>query len=125
MGVYEVSEKKYVIPARTNTIWSAINTPFQVLSVPLAGMLIDRVGRRYTMWTGLTILIAAGAAQLGAHSWKTFCIVKVLYGLGGGFTQVSSITYVSEIAPRELRGLLMAIVPLMSMFDMLSKVFSG
>lgn len=114
-GGYKNSSGKYAITAKTNTIWSAVNTPFQVISVPLAGLAIDRVGRRFTMWIGLSILIVAGAAQLGAQNWKTFCLVKVLYGLAGGFTQVASITFVSEIAPRELRGLLMAIVPLMSM----------
>jgi MFS family permease len=114
-GGYKNSSGKYAITATTNTIWSAVNTPFQVISVPLAGLVIDRVGRRFTMWIGLSILIVAGAAQLGAQNWKTFCLVKVLYGLAGGFTQVASITFVSEIAPRELRGLLMAIVPLMSM----------
>ncbi|KAJ5710615.1 MFS general substrate transporter [Penicillium malachiteum] len=70
-----------------------------VISVPSAGLVIDRIGRRFTMWIGLTILIIAGAVQLAAQSWRTFCIVKVLYGLAGGFTQVSSITFVSEIAP--------------------------
>lgn len=114
-GVYKNSSDKYAITAEKNTIWSAVITPFQVISVPLAGLAIDRVGRRFTMWIGLSILIVAGAAQLGAQNWKTFCLVKALYGLGGGFTQVASTTFDLEIAPRELRGLLMAIVPLMSM----------
>lgn len=76
--------------------------------------MIDRVGRKYTMAIGLLIYIVAGAAQIGAQDWRSYCVAKMCYGAAGGFSQTASVTYVSEVAPREIRGAFLAVVPLMS-----------
>lgn len=72
-----------------------------LIGAAIHGAIADRVGRRVTLIAGLWITTAFSAlTALMAHSFDSFCILRVLTGLGLGVLLPLSTTYINELAPR-------------------------
>lgn len=79
----------------------------------LFGWIGDRIGRKSSMTLAvglasagsLLIAIAPGYAQVGALASATLLVARLLQGLAHGGELPSSQTYLSEMAPKEKRGL--------------------
>ena len=52
----------------------------------------------------ITILLAGSIAEITASDWKSWLGAAVLVRLGVGLAQSTLITYVSELAPFQIRG---------------------
>jgi MFS family permease len=67
------------------------------------GIIADRFGRRGTLLGGLWITsIFTLATALFADSFASFCILRVLTGLGLGVLLPLATTYINELAPRRV-----------------------
>ncbi len=72
------------------------------------GMLADRIGRRIPLILGLIIFSVFSGGLFWVHSFKTFCILRFLSGLGMGGVLTLCITLGSEFAPAKVRGRMVA-----------------
>jgi MFS family permease len=67
------------------------------------GVVADRLGRRVTLLGGLWITnVFTLATALFAGSFSSFCILRVLTGIGLGVLMPLATTYINELAPRRV-----------------------
>ena len=67
------------------------------------GVVADRFGRRVTLLGGLWITnIFTLATALFANSFSSFCILRILTGIGLGVLMPLATTYIIELAPRRV-----------------------
>jgi MFS family permease len=105
----------YVIPANWLSLWTALVSIGVMGGSLLAGFLCERFGTRSATILGgivgvggaLTCAFANLCALLNAKR-VTFLMGKIIIGLGLGLMMPASQTYVSEVAPRKLRGALLS-----------------
>ncbi|KAK5119053.1 hypothetical protein LTR62_000264 [Meristemomyces frigidus] len=74
----------------------------------LSGALADWVGRRTIIITGCFIFIAGVVVQTTTITVRALVIGRLIAGLGVGFVTAVNIIYMSEIAPRRVRGSLVS-----------------
>ncbi len=72
------------------------------------GMLADRIGRKIPLIIGLFFFSFFSGALYWAHSFKAFCILRFLAGLGIGGGMTLTITLTSEFAPAKIRAKMVA-----------------
>jgi sugar porter (SP) family MFS transporter len=96
-----------------------------VFGALLGGWPSDRLGRRTTLFwiAGLYFLSALGAA-LATH-WGVFMAFRFLGGLGVGASSVTAPLYISELAPAESRGRLVALFQFNVVFGILVAYLSN
>jgi benzoate transport len=68
------------------------------------GMLADRIGRKIPLILGLVIFCVFNGGLYWVHSFKVFCVLRFLAGLGMGGALTINITFASEFAPAKLRA---------------------
>ena len=68
------------------------------------GMMADRVGRKMTLILALMMFSLFSGVAYWAPSFKTFCVLRFLAGLGMGGAMPLTITLVSEYAPAKIRA---------------------
>ena len=74
-----------------------------LLGAALHGVAADRFGRRGTLLTGLWITsIFTLLTALFANSFLTFCVLRLLTGMGLGVLLPLATTYINELAPRRV-----------------------
>ncbi len=72
------------------------------------GMLADRIGRKTSLILGLIIFCIFNGGLYWVHSFKAFCILRFLAGLGMGGALTINITLASEFAPAKVRARMVA-----------------
>jgi len=74
-----------------------------LIGAALHGLVADRYGRRVTLLGGLWITSAFTlATPLLGTSFVTFCLLRVLTGMGLGVLLPLATTYINELAPRRV-----------------------
>ncbi|GAA5987219.1 hypothetical protein JCM10908_001864 [Rhodotorula pacifica] len=96
---------KYAIAAEHLTIWAALFATFQVLGLMFGGQFADRFGRRPALYLVLFFTYIGVMLEIIATTWQMWLGSKIVIGFGTGIMQTCVVTYVSEVAPRELRGI--------------------
>lgn len=67
------------------------------------GIIADRVGRRVTLLGGLWLMsIFTLATPVFAHGLSSFCLLRLLTGLGLGVLMPLATTYINELTPRHV-----------------------
>ena len=81
-----------------------------IIGALAAGFPADRLGRRATLFliAGLYFFSALGSALAGA--WIPFLFFRFIGGIGVGASSVAAPMYISEFAPAEKRGRLVALM---------------
>jgi SP family sugar:H+ symporter-like MFS transporter len=74
----------------------------------IAGTLADTIGRRLSIIIACLIFIVGVVVQITSHSVGGLVAGRVVAGLGMGIVSSTIILYMSEIAPRKIRGALVA-----------------
>ena len=74
------------------------------------GMLADRIGRKIPLILGLVIFSVFNGGLFWVHSFRTFCILRFLAGIGMGGTLALNITLASEFAPAKIRARMVGIM---------------
>jgi sugar porter (SP) family MFS transporter len=70
----------------------------------VAGDLADFFGRKTTILSGCIIYTIGCVMQTASTEWKLLLAGRVIAGVGVGFVSAIIILYMSEIAPRKVRG---------------------
>jgi sugar porter (SP) family MFS transporter len=79
-----------------------------VLGALFGGIPSDAIGRKNTLfWIGILYLVSALGSALAAD-WYSFLFFRLIGGLGVGASSVAAPMYISEIAPAEKRGRMVA-----------------
>lgn len=65
------------------------------------------------MMGAITVLLAGSVAEISSHNWRTWLGAAVLVRLGVGLAQSILITYISELAPFQIRGFMIGAYQLM------------
>ena len=70
----------------------------------VSGSLADRFGRRTTIIMGCVIFIVGVVVQVAATHVEALVVGRLVAGFGVGFVSAINILYMSEVAPRRVRG---------------------
>ena len=73
------------------------------------GVLADRAGRRTVLAWGGALFIAGSILAPISPNVATLIVSRILLGIAIGFTSVTAPVYVSELAPRQSRGMLIGL----------------
>ena len=96
-----------------------------VIGALFGGIPSDLLGRKKTLfWIAVLYLISAVGSAL-AFDWTTFMIFRFLGGLGVGASSVAAPMYISEIAPADKRGRLVALFQFNIVFGILIAYLSN
>ncbi|RSH81844.1 uncharacterized protein EHS24_008039 [Apiotrichum porosum] len=96
------------IPAVYMSLWGGLLASTQLIGQLVAGWLSDATGRKGTMYTFTVFCIVGVSLECAATEWKLWLAAKTLMGVALGMVQVSITTYVSEVAPAQIRGALLS-----------------
>ncbi|RSH77861.1 uncharacterized protein EHS24_002927 [Apiotrichum porosum] len=93
--------------AKDVSAWGGIYSGAYIVALLLGGWPVDYFGRRASMLTLSVLMIAACLTEMFAREWVAWGMSKLLNGLAIGLAQLTLSTYVSELAPVQLRGFLL------------------
>ena len=74
----------------------------------IAGDLADFIGRRFTIILGCLIFTVGGILETASTGLGVMVAGRLIAGLGVGFISSIVILYMSEIAPKKVRGAVVA-----------------
>lgn len=90
-----------------------------VVGAVLGGIPTDKLGRKTTLfWIGVLYFVSALGSALATDPW-IFAFFRFIGGLGVGASTIAAPAYVSEIAPPERRGQLVALYQFNIVFGIL------
>ncbi|OQP56701.1 sugar porter family MFS transporter [Niastella populi] len=85
----------------------------------------ERIGRRNTLLLIAAIYLVSSLGTAFATNWHVFLLFRFLGGLGVGASSVTAPVYISEIAPAEKRGRLVALFQFNIVLGILLSYFSN
>jgi sugar porter (SP) family MFS transporter len=85
----------------------------------------ERIGRRNTLMAIAAIYLVSSLGTAFATNWYVFLLFRFLGGLGVGASSVTAPVYISEIAPAEKRGRLVALFQFNIVLGILLSYFSN
>jgi sugar porter (SP) family MFS transporter len=96
-----------------------------VIGAMLGGIPADRMGRKETLfWIGVLYFVSAAGSALANDPW-VFAFFRFVGGLGVGASTIAAPAYISEIAPAENRGKLVALYQFNIVFGILAAFLSN
>lgn len=99
------SEKaSFVVPAWRQSLIVSILSAGTFFGALVAGDISDFIGRRTTIITGCGIFSVGVILQVAATHYNLLIAGRLIAGLGVGFVSAIIILYMSEIAPKKVRG---------------------
>lgn len=103
-GNYYTQGKQWVIPALWQSLWNAASTIGQVFGGYAAGQFADMLGRKFLLYTAVTLSLASSFALVFAPNLPVLFVSKLLLGLSIGLSTATPPLYVTENAPANLRS---------------------
>ncbi|KAJ5720351.1 uncharacterized protein N7483_008285 [Penicillium malachiteum] len=94
----------FVIPAWKKSLIVSILSAGTFFGALLAGDLADWFGRRTTIIAGCIVFLIGVALQAASSALGLLVAGRLIAGFGVGFVSAVIILYMSEIAPRKVRG---------------------
>jgi MFS family permease len=105
----------------------------------------DRFGRRICLYTVILFTLAGVVIEVVANDWKQWLgskvypyshnpqsrhtsadrLIQIVVGFATGIMQSAVPTYVSEVSPREIRGIMLSFFNMASTYSLLSHPLSG
>ncbi|THY41778.1 MFS general substrate transporter [Aureobasidium pullulans] len=95
---------KPAVSAKVVSYWQGFAEMSKTVGMFAGGWFADRFGRKKAMIGAIVILLGGSIAEITAFSWQSWSGAAVLVRLGVGLAQSILITYISEIAPFQIRG---------------------
>jgi len=80
-----------------------------VVGAPLAGLAIDRVGRRFVLLVGLLVYCLGGISGLWLPTLPLILAGRLVLGIGVAAVMVAATTLIADLASGEARGRLMGV----------------
>ncbi|KAK9458423.1 general substrate transporter [Dipodascopsis uninucleata] len=103
-----VSSDAFVLPAWKKSLITSILSAGTFFGALIAGDLADYFGRRFTIISGCSVFIIGVILQTASSSLGLLVAGRLVAGFGVGFVSAIIILYMSEIAPRRVRGALVS-----------------
>ncbi|KAG1146841.1 hypothetical protein G6F37_004925 [Rhizopus arrhizus] len=85
----------------------------------------ERLSRKITIVCGAALFILGAGIQTGAHSYEMMVGGRFVAGLGVGSLSMAVPLYLSELAPKEIRGRLIALQQLMITIGIMIAFWAG
>lgn len=98
----------FVVPAWRQSLIVSILSAGTFIGALAAGDVADLIGRRTTIIAGCVIFSVGVVLQVAATAYGLLVAGRLVAGLGVGFVSAIIILYMSEIAPRKVRGPIVA-----------------
>ncbi|KAL7425074.1 hypothetical protein Q5752_000762 [Cryptotrichosporon argae] len=98
----------FVLPSWMQSLITSILSAGTFFGAIIAGDLADFIGRRTTIIAGCGVFCIGIVLQTASHGWKLLVAGRLIAGFGVGFVSAMIILYMSEIAPRKVRGALVS-----------------
>src|SRR5690349_9586211 len=98
-GLQSTSSWKRYFDDPSGSILGVVNAAQSIGSVaalPFVGVLSDRLGRRWTLFSGIVLIIVASAIQAASINYAQFVISRLLVGVGGMLVTQPSPMLISE-----------------------------
>ncbi|KAI4849160.1 MFS general substrate transporter [Aureobasidium sp. EXF-8845] len=95
---------KPAVSAKVVSYWQGFAEMSKTVGMFAGGWFADRFGRKKAMIGAIVILLGGSITEITAFSWQSWLGAAVLVRLGVGLAQSILITYISEIAPFQIRG---------------------
>ncbi|KAL6890046.1 general substrate transporter [Trichoderma evansii] len=92
------------ISAKVVSYWQGFAEMSKTLGMFTGGYFANRFGRKPAMLGAIVVLLGGSIAEITAFDWKSWLGAAVLVRAGVGLAQSILITYVSELAPFQIRG---------------------
>jgi sugar porter (SP) family MFS transporter len=96
--------RKFVIKASQQSLFTSILSAGTFVGAIIAGDVADYLGRRPTIILGCGIFSVGAICEIVSTALPLMVAGRFIAGLGVGFISAIIILYVSEIAPRKVRG---------------------
>lgn len=93
-----------VLPAWKKSLITSILSAGTFFGALIAGDLADWLGRRFTVILGCAVFIVGVVLQTASAGLGLIVAGRLVAGFGVGFVSAIIILYMSEIAPRKVRG---------------------
>ena len=94
----------FVIPAWRQSLIVSILSAGTFIGAVVAGDVADFIGRRTTVIVGCGIFSIGAIMQTASSSYNLLIAGRLIAGFGVGFVSAIIILYMSEIAPKKVRG---------------------
>ncbi|RSH80316.1 uncharacterized protein EHS24_008892 [Apiotrichum porosum] len=98
----------FVLPSWMQSLITSILSAGTFIGAIVAGDLADYFGRRTTIIAGCAIFCAGICFQVATTGYQILVVGRAIAGVGVGFVSAIIILYMSEIAPRKVRGALVS-----------------
>jgi MFS family permease len=103
-AAYTAYKTGFHIPSWEQSLTTSILSAGTFFGAILAGDLADFIGRRTTIIAGCVVFSVGAIFETASTSVAVMCVGRVICGFGVGFISAIIILYVSEIAPKKVRG---------------------
>ena len=103
-GRTDTDADDFSLPTSDKSLITSILSLGTFLGAIIAGDIADRIGRRLTVIAGCGIFIIGVILQTASSGLGLLVGGRVVAGLGVGFVSAIIILYMSEIAPKKVRG---------------------
>jgi MFS family permease len=100
--------KNFVISARDQSLTTSILSAGTFFGAIIAGDVADFIGRRWTIITGCVVFCVGCILETASTGLAVMVVGRLIAGGGVGFISAIIILYMSEIAPKKVRGALVA-----------------
>jgi SP family sugar:H+ symporter-like MFS transporter len=100
----DAQKANFVIPAWRQSLIVSILSAGTFFGALIAGDIADFIGRRTTVIMGCGIFSVGVVLQVASTGYSLLIAGRLIAGLGVGFVSAIIILYMSEIAPKRVRG---------------------
>ncbi|EGP90105.1 unnamed protein product [Zymoseptoria tritici ST99CH_1A5] len=107
------------VSAQTVSFWQGFAEMSKMVGMFAGGYFADKLGRKKAMMGAIAVLLAGSVAEIASHNWQSWLGAAVLVRLGVGLAQSILVTYISELAPFQIRGFMIGAYQLMLAFGQL------
>ncbi|KAI5205115.1 general substrate transporter [Aureobasidium subglaciale] len=102
--VTEANPNGYSVSAGNQSLIISILSAGTFFGALFAGALADWIGRRTTIIVGCGVFSVGVILQVASTSIPLIVVGRLIAGVGVGFVSAVNILYMSEVAPRKVRG---------------------
>lgn len=107
-AAYTAYKATFKLPAWEQSLTTSILSAGTFFGAIISGDLADQIGRRITIITGCFIFTIGCILETASTSIGVMAAGRIICGAGVGFISAIVILYMSEIAPKKVRGALVS-----------------
>lgn len=100
--------KAFALPAWQKSLTTSILSAGTFFGAIIAGDIADFIGRRMTIILGCAVFCVGGVLETVSTTLAVMTVGRLVAGGGVGFISAIVILYMSEIAPKKVRGALVS-----------------